>query len=318
VFDGKPWAVEHGATIPAAVARAAHYAATKGRQGVTRPGDLKVAATPSASQGVRIGTGSATILNQQAPGESYQGLARTFTDVNVTVNGSARTDLVIGRIIDPDFAPWQPSDVPDGVNGPYWRPYVVPGVSSSTTKASDVVSYSAVELARIAVPASGNITNGMITDLRRVTNVDRERHVSSVLPTDTRFTAPPANGRVWFPFVNELIFCPEWATRAQIVVTVSSLLFDSGVYQGRIRAEYGWNGTTVTSLNTEDAGLDSPAARNRQTIMMATEVAIPEEFRGEFHYLRTGTITNGGITGRAVADDWTTIGVDVEFVGAAA
>jgi len=318
-FDGVVWAVENGAKVGGAVGRVLANAATQNEQGVLMPGDLKASATPTASKSVRVAPGSAVIRNRQAPGESYIGLARTFTDVPIRVTGAARTDMVIARVIDPDFSPWQPSDVSDPVNGPYWEPFVVEGVDPGSEKAADVVDrpYSAVELARISVPASGNITAGMIHSLRKVANPKRDRTVRVWLPTTTLATSPPENNRVWFPLLDEWIYCPEWATRAQIVVSISSLLFDAGAYQGRVRAEFGWNGTAVTSLNTEDAGLDSGPDRNRQTIVIAGDLAVPEEFRGEYHHLRTGTITNGGITGRAVTDDWTTITVDVEFVGAA-
>lgn len=226
MFDGVPWAVENGAKASGAVARAAHYAATRGAQGIALPGDMKVSATPSPSQSVRIGTGSTTILNRQAPGESYQGLARSFTDVSVTVDGSPRTDLVIATIIDPDFSPWTVADVPDAVNGPYFVPEVLEGVDPNTTRASDVVGYSAYELARISVPASGNITSGMITSLRQLAQprswsdtIMQGGLVAEHLTTsDTDWKDWPSN--TW------TVQVPEWATDALCLITLNTVATD--------------------------------------------------------------------------------------------
>lgn len=218
----------NGGDVDASAARAAHYAATRGAQGITLPGDMKVVATPTPSQGVRIGTGSCTVLNAQATGESYQGLARSSTDVGIDVTGATRYDLVVAQIIDPDFAPWTTADVPDTVNGPYFLPHVIKGVASGTTKASDVVSYAALALARIAVPASGNITNGLITDLRRLAQPRTWPHKNvqpgpssgtTQLPTSqTAFTA--------WPGITDQVQVPDWATRAQIGITLNISVMD--------------------------------------------------------------------------------------------
>lgn len=326
MWDSVPWFVGGGAQHSPEVARLLAYAATSGAEGIVNTGDLKVSATPTPSSKVVVGPGAGLIINRAAGGNQQTYIGRNASDDQVSVgaqgSGSTRYDLVVARIEDPFMAgePW--NDPADAKIGPYIFSRVIPNVGQANIASHWAAKqylinsgYSAEPLAGITIPPStATITNAMIKDLREVANPRRQREVRVVLPSDTRFSVPSGNGRVWFPFVNETVACPDWATRARLVVTASSLLFDTGVYQGRIRAEYGWNGTAVTSLNTDEAGLDSPAARNRQTIMMAGDLAIPTEFRGKTHFVRTGTLTNGGITGRVVADDWTTITVDIEFV----
>lgn len=221
-FDGVPWVVENGAQISGAAGRVLANAASRDAQGVLLPGDLKVSATPTASQAVRLDTGSAVVRNAQAPGESYIGLARSTTDVDIDVTGSPRTDLIVGRIIDPDFSPWQPSDVPDPVNGPYWEPYVIEGVTSGTDEASDVVGYSAIALARVAVPASGNITNGMITDLRKLVQPRNFPDLAAVQdPARDDLTTTDTAYRDWPANVKHTVIVPDWATHALVALMVS-------------------------------------------------------------------------------------------------
>lgn len=280
-FDGNPWAVENGANMSAAVARAAHYAATRGAQGITEPGDLKVTQTSVASQAVEIAAGSATVLNHGADGESYHGLARTPTNVPISVSGSTRHDLIIGRIIDPDFSPWQPSDVPDAVNGPYWEPHVVQGVTSSTTLASDVVGYSAIALARVAVPAAGNITNAMITNLRELAQPRSELQQYTTIPTDDAHLSsdPWVN---WPEEANRNVFVPAWATRVVIEVLYSGVRANIGATFGYLRARLGSSGGT--SITTLPSGYDvnTPAANNfdRQTYVNADTLTLPSSLRG--------------------------------------
>lgn len=253
-FDGGPWAVENGAYTSAAAARAAHYAATNGEQGITRPGDLKVTPTPTASKAVRIATGSATLLNQQAPGESYQGLARSFTDVPISVNGASRNDLIIAQIIDPDFPPWQESDVPDPVNGPYFKPHVLQGVSASTTKATDVVpQYSALALARIAVPASGNITGG-ITDLRALAQPHSwARNFGGPPASQVNYVPGMADGgdpftMATFSNVNPDVYIPAWATHHDVVASAIGVRTDGALN----------NGAALVRLGPQAGGLYGP------------------------------------------------------------
>lgn len=315
MFDGVPWAVENGANTTAAVARAAHYAATRGAQGVTEPGDLKVTATATPSQQVSVAAGSATILNHAAPGESYHGLARTPTPQPISVSGAARTDLLIARIIDPDFSPWQPSDVPDPVNGPYFLPHVVQGVSPSTTKASDVVSYSAVALARIAVPASGNITNAMITDLRQLAQPRQEPQQFTVVPSANETLTLGAYG-AWPTQTSRQVFVPAWATKVIVEVLMGGLKVSAGAVWGAVRARLG------ASLTTTPAGYDinttnSDNAYDRTTLFVADTLTLPSVYRGTTQTFSLEGVRSGGATAIEV-DGTTTVSMKLTFLEGAA
>lgn len=221
---GVPWAVENGAQVGADVARVLANVASQNRQGISQPGDCKVSQTGTASQAVQISSGGLAIKNQQAPGQSYIAAFEGTTSVTIDVNGAARTDLVIARVKDPDFSPWQSSDIPNAVSGPYFEPFVIKGVSASTTRASDVATYSAVELARIAVPASGNITSSMITDLRRLYRAekDEDKRVSAA-PTGTENLSAVGSFARWITPASFDLLVPEWATHylARLDVTNS-------------------------------------------------------------------------------------------------
>lgn len=221
-----PWAVENGAKVGAAVGRVLANVASQNREGISQPGDCKVTQTGTASQAVQISSGGLTMRNRQAPGESYIGAFEGTTTVAIDVTGTARTDMVVARVVDPDFSPWQASDIPDAVNGPYFQPFVVKGVSAGASKASDVVTYSAVALAKIAVPASGNITGAMITDLRRLYRAEKDeiKLVSAGLALgDTNNLGSVGSFAPWIIPAEFSVAVPEWATHylARLDVTNS-------------------------------------------------------------------------------------------------
>jgi len=155
-FFGRPWAVEDAETN-AAVARAFANAATQNTQGVNLPGDFRVTALPTPALAVRIAPGAMTLVNRQAPGQSYIGTALESTDYPIPANntGSPQYHLVIARIIDDDFAPWQTFTDPNKIlYGPFFEPYVV--TAGSTTRSAyelAAVNYTAEALALIRMPA---------------------------------------------------------------------------------------------------------------------------------------------------------------------
>jgi hypothetical protein len=54
--------------------------------------------------------------------------------VGINLAGGGCSDLIIVRVIDPDFSAWQPYQHPESIaNGPYREPVVVPGVTSTTS-----------------------------------------------------------------------------------------------------------------------------------------------------------------------------------------
>jgi hypothetical protein len=202
-------------------------AATRDSQGINLPGDLKVTALGTPGEAVNIATGATIIRNAQQPGESYIGRARTTTQVAIPRNntGSVVRHLLIARIIDPDYSPWQPSGSAGAPNtdvatGPYFQPFLVSGVAANVVRASQVVSYAAVALARIDVAsvASGAspVTQAMIVDCREMAQpriafaYDIQRGLSTefVAVTDTTYKDWPSNSLQ--------VYVPRWATHAQV------------------------------------------------------------------------------------------------------
>jgi hypothetical protein len=255
-FDPVPWAVT-GAATAAAEARVLANIASHDSEGVVLSGDFKVTQTGTPSGSVQIGTGGMVIKNFQAPGESYVGKASSSTLQAISpTGGTGRSDLIIARVIDPDFAPWQPYTDPNQIlNGPYFQPFVVAGVSPSTTSAGQVVSYSAYALARIDIPAgTTNILTSMITDLRspyraRTWHDDDNQPtptVNNLLITDTTWRDWPEN--------SVQVTIPPWATFARCSITLQGLLADNAAdFASRINL----GGLTGQGANFD---YDAPAA----------------------------------------------------------
>lgn len=105
-LENVPWAVT-GAEVTAAVARQTLFDATSGAEGVSSVGSMKVQALQTPGPKVRIAPGGAIINNRYTggAGQSYAARNATQTEIPITATGSAggRTDLVVLRILDPDF-----------------------------------------------------------------------------------------------------------------------------------------------------------------------------------------------------------------------
>jgi len=329
-FEGVPFIIGEGAEVSVDVLRNFAYQSLGRAEGVGKPGDLKISATPTPSNQVAWANGSVAILNRAAGGDDqmYTALNRVGTpEIRSTIastgSSGGRSDLVVARVEDPQYDWPAYTDENDIQFGPYVFPRVIPGVANNIVRASQLggtyADDSMYALARIDIPANtSTITNAMIKDLRRVGQPQREPYRRIWAPTDTVQSGISGGPRTWFPRTNELLYCPEYATKLYLSVTVSQLRM-TGNFQGRIRAEYGWNGVS-TYLSTEDAGLhwENTAGTGRQTVQMAGTLAIPAEMRGKDHYVRTGTILNGGMSGNSIQDIWTTVTIDALFEEAAA
>lgn len=239
-FDPVPWAIS-GSQLDAYVMRSLSNIATRDAQGIQLPGNAKVTATATPSGQINIAAGGLVIKNRQAAGQTYVGhiASDTLVPINPT-SGVARSDLVVATIRDPDFAPWQPYTDPNQILfGPYFYPEVISGVAGSTTQASQVISYSAVELARIDIPANTTtITNAMITDLRTLSQprVGTQYDVQPV--TSTQAVATSATSFFDWPANSLQVKVPTWATHAQVILTVNGIRANN---DGRVdlRANFG-------------------------------------------------------------------------------
>ena len=321
MWDSVPWFVGGGAEHSPEVARLLAYAATSGSEGVVNVGDLKVLPLSVPGAGIRVAPGGAVIRNRAAGGTQQTYVGRNPDDdiVNIAATGSGagRSDLIVARVMDP-FMPGEPFDDPaDPRVGPYIDTVVVSNVAAGTTVVPSGMS--AIPLARLDIPKStGTITADMIKPLRKLSNPRRERTVRIWAPNDPAVPSPPIGDRGWFPLLNEFVYCPSWATRLRLIVTISQLR-GQGDIQGHVRAEFGWNGGS-NHLDTQDAGLhwETAAGTGRSTIQVAGTIDIPDlGWRDKMQYIRTGTVINPGSTGQFLQDQWTTVTVDCEFEEAA-
>lgn len=233
-FDPVPLAIGQGAQHTDDVWRAFANAATQDSQGTNLPGDMKVTALGTPGEAVTVAAGAVVIRNVQKPGQSYVGLAYSATNVPIPRNntGAVVRHLLVARIIDPDFSPWQPSGSPGAPNtdvatGPYFEPFLVSGVASNVTKASQVISnYSAVALARIDVAsvASGAspVTTAMIVDCRALAR-PRTGFAYDVQACTVQSLSTTLTTFFTFPSNSLQVYIPRWATHAQVSVDFTGL-----------------------------------------------------------------------------------------------
>ena len=204
----------------AEIVRQAHHDATGGAEGVSSVGGLRVAALDVPGAAVRVLPGGATLLNryQRGEGQSYGVRNASQTEVAITATGSGggRTDLVVIRVLDPQYEGQYPLD-PDDFQ--YTRLEVIEGVPAGTKRFKELNrNYPAIELARIDLPKStATVTYAMITDLREVAQPKRREVIrarASVTADGETLTVESVDGE-WFPNAGakQDIHVPEWATR---------------------------------------------------------------------------------------------------------
>lgn len=308
-FDKTPWFIGGGAHHSPDVARLLAYAASGGSEGVIHPADLKVAQTLAPSGYVDIAPGAAAILNRSSGGEgqSYVMRAPTTTQIPITATaGAGRSDLVIIRVEDPQFAPW-PIPV-DPVEQEYVVPYVVQGVPADTLDAAELdLGYSAIALARIDIPVSTtNITTAMITDLRRLSQQHVQRAVVIGDPTDDVTLTHAGPTYIQFPDVEEDIYVPAWATHAIITAHIVSLGVVDADVTGNIRAVLGTINGAPTLYN-----LDHPDSDYRTTLMTVADLDV-QAVAGTIQTLQMSAFRNTG-TGALKTRGGTSVIFDVHF-----
>lgn len=338
MLESVPFIIGEGAEVSVDVIRNFAYQALGRAEGIGKPGDLKVSATPAPTAEVAWAYGSAAILNRSdgGDGQMYTALNRPGTpeirtEIPATGAAGPRSDLLVIRVEDPQYDPWQPYTDPGQIQfGPYVFPRRIPNVGAGITSArqlgGEYATQSMYAVARIDMPANTTVVLPQyIKDLRKVAQAQSDRDLSMYSPTSPQYS--PANGspRGWFPKLDQLVYCPEWATKMRMVVNLGNIKAE-GIYTGSVRAEYGWGpGEEINPadpqglpcLSTQYAGYHTDTGTDRQTIVIADTLAVPASYRGKSHYVRTGTISNGGYSGRLVADTWSNITVDIEFEEAA-
>lgn len=292
-FEGVPWMVGGGAKHSADVGRLLGYLATAGSEGVVLPTDWKVTPSlPTANAQVHVGPGAGGIVNR-SPGvtsQSYAARSTAVSDLDVApTGGSARSDLVVIRIKDPQFAPWTAYDpvtqATQVQNGPYAFPEIISGVAANTTDARSLgLTQSMYAVARIDMPAGAStVQASYIKDLRKLIQPKRdvEQLVSAQPPADQRATAT-AFAR-WITPASFPVAIPEWATHYIAELDVTNIIhFGPNVF-GNLGLYL--NGTLVAnSPYASETDTGAPAnATKRVPIQMAItngKLALPAGYAG--------------------------------------
>lgn len=315
-LDSTPWFVGGGAQHSPEGARGLAYAATRGAEGVAGVSDLKVQAQAVPNGTVQVITGGALLLNRYAGGngQTYSLRNATATDVPVTPTGSGggRTDLVLARVLDPQYEGAPPAD-PTSFD--YSRITIIQGVPAGTKTAKELtLGYPAIALAKVTLPAStATVTAGMITDLRRVAQPRRERATVTIFPSTTA-NIPTVGYNSWpiSAAQRPLVAVPDWATKLTVIAHASGLKYakgstavDSvaGTRTGFASSDPSENGILIQ--DAEDTGGRYPG------LWIGTHV-VTAAMRGTDQYINLQATRTTG-TGLWSADYQSCIVIDYEF-----
>lgn len=288
-----PWFVGGGAQHSPEIARLLAYAATGGAEGVAGFGDLKVQALAVPGAAVRVGPGGCLIPNRYAGGGQQTYVARNTAEhqraIGSTGSGGGRSDLVVARVSDPQYAGNAPVNP---VTAQYVDTHVITGVPAGTRSVDDLnLTYPAEALARVDLPAStATITNAMITDLRRVAMARRERRTHVIAPTVAN-TMPTAWGR--WPSEAALggVLVPKWATRLDFIVHVGGARHIGAVaHAANLRPKFAGVGGQQISV-----GFEAGTADARQGLIAASQFApVAAAQRGSFVTLELEGLRGAG------------------------
>lgn len=297
-LEGVPWMIGSGAEHSAEVGRLLAYAAVGGGEGVIGPGDFKVTASVAPNGNVNIAAGGLAALNQFANGGQQAYLLRNDASIVQVMTpqgaGGPRYDLVCVIVEDPEYA-GQPAP-PDIATGPYCRVVVYENVASTVKTLAEVDSgQTGLALARVAFGASdGTVLAGDITDLRQMVQA-RRKEITKVISPGGATALPGAYGTAPVGATWN-VDIPKWATRAVLKGTWGGVLFTdtatgAGFATGAVRVQLGAINGDQTAFQADASGSNKPVT---QTIMAASDVAIPSGVRGTTVAFTAQMLKNGG------------------------
>ena len=272
------------------------------------------------STSVRVAPGNALIRNSYGGGQAqtYACRAGSQTEVPIAATGSSgwRNDLIVARIDDPTYQ----GGSFDPLTFEAARFEVIKGVPASTkTVAGLGLSYPAIALARVKLPAStGTVTAAMITDLRSVALPRIQRHLftHNLSNEETDAINPPVGdemGEAW-PNVFWEFSIPTWATRVRVRALLGGVRVEekSPNNYGNLFVRFG---TVPTGFSTQYGRWDNSMAGGitRQTFMVADDRTVPSSFRGidTRAYIRA-TRKNDNLN-VPLLDTFSSISLDLEF-----
>ncbi|MFE7547106.1 hypothetical protein [Streptomyces gardneri] len=296
----------NGATHPAEVFRMLVRDLSLGSEGITQGDDLKVAQMTVPGGGIQVGDGSGIVRGRA---NTFQGSYAVCNvgATNVTIAptaGSARSDLVIIRVEDPQY-----EGTLDPAVDPVCYFQVIPNVSSSATTIPD--GRTGIPLARIDIPAStATITNAMITDVRKMANPRRETRQATQTPTSAS-TAIGGTASTYSYFSTAAgwsVAVPSWASVARIRYDIGGLRLSAGAVYGDISATFGAS-LVIEAVQVDD----NQSSIRRYTHLMGDTLTIPAGYRGTTQLLRARARCFPGNTGTMLVDTASTLIANIEF-----
>ena len=328
-WESAPWMIGLGVEHSVEVARLLAHAGTGGAEGIVTPGDCKVQPLNTPGTKIRVAPGAVLLKNRYPGGQqqTYVGRNTTEHEVSVTATGSGggRSDLVVARVLDPQYEGQEPVDPNDF---DYMRTEIIEDIPSSTKRFDELgLDYPAVALARIDLPAStGTVEAEHITDLRRMAQPRKERHLIAHSLSDeeaVRLTNAEGQG---FPTPSMLtdsdqwfLEVPEWAERVRLVCTWGGVGIERSNDMdawGHVWLTLGYPDddpnirTKNTSWNTADY-----ESNVREFWSAADDIAIPPEMRGKTVpvYPRGRVRGRGNTSSLPRLNMVSSVSVDVEF-----
>jgi hypothetical protein len=313
-MDPVPYVIGGGAEHSPEVFRSALYNASGGAEGVAQAGDLKVKVMDPVGPGIRVNAGSGLILNRSAGGEgqTYSALRPASDgevfDITPTSGAGSRHDLVILRVEDPQYAPWEPPD--DYLDAQFVFVRIIENVPAGTVTAEELdLGYPAIALARLDIPSSTtNITGGMIIDLRQVARPQSKLLKVTAVPAGTE----TLTSATYITFPTEAaweVFVPEWATRATITLLFGGAIGNEGAAYGYFRVKLGAEPTGESGWDVEVLPAD---VFMRLAIIGGGVIDIPPEDRGTVQDLVVQGVKTAG-DADLLANTTSFISVDVLF-----
>ncbi|QUC01227.1 hypothetical protein [Cellulosimicrobium cellulans] len=319
-WDSTPWFVGGGAQHSPEVARLLAYATSGGAEGVVEPGDLKVVPLAVPGGGVRVLPGGVLIRNRYAGGaqQTYAGRLPVQDTPAITATGSAsgRSDLVVARVLDPQYEGEAPSDP---LVFDYVRTEVIEGVAASVVASADAAAaycralpYPAIPLGGVTLPAStGTVTGAMVKDLRKVARPRTQRVVRALNNNDVH-TLDSTSFVDWPVNANWMLEVPVWATHAVAILTASSVdpVWSGSSGDGYIRLQIGTGAGAVYGDSLTWQVMEVTDVQ--QTYTNGDEIAIPAAMRGTTQRFASTARRVGG-TSRIRQTRGSSIVLDVEF-----
>ena len=294
-----------GGVHPARAMRMMIRDLSRGSQGVTEGGDLKVRQTSTPEAGVRVGNGSAIVRGSSWGQGSYTQYNTGDASVPIApTGGTGRTDLLCLRVEDPEYE-GNRNPATDDVG--YF--HVIPGVSATATAAP--AGMTAVPLARITLPPNtATVTDAMITDLRQIATPRRERRVRLIGGFGYVPIGPQVG--VWqpnWPGGAVVSFdVPAWATQASVVSSLHGLRISGEVYVGFRQV--------IGAVIGNEAQMDTDAVTgwSRASITMVDTFLWKPEQRGTEQTLTVQAGRYNASAGNIDVNGNTTMVTDVDFV----